>query len=338
MNIVVDTSIIAKNIANIYGGDPAFLTLRSEREEVIEKVLEQVDYIVRRYDRVGRLLYAFDTGRSFRFSLPYGELYKSCRRAMKLRYNPEGYRTMIDELKHSIDYHGGFYVSADGIEADDIIYYLTTALYEQAKESSLVVSNDRDLQQLVCDDGEQFVAVTTYGKNHGHVVSNNFYIQTASRQNMSDVDAFFFQNDETEEVNRRIIAEKMIRVDPVRLLFTKIWSGDTSDSIPPVLQYSTKSGRRQNFTELRAERLFDEKLMGTNRQSLFEILKDDVRTTSLIEDSCRAVCGTTSQDDVIEALRRIQLNVSYIRLHWSVYPDDVFKRLEQVCLDCLERS
>ena len=338
MNIVVDTSIIAKNVANIYGGDPAFLTLRSEREEVIEKVLEQVDYIVRRYSRVDRLLYAFDTGRSFRFSLPYGELYKSCRRAMKLRYNPEGYKTMIDELKQSIDYHGGFYVSADGIEADDIVYYLTTALYEQAKESSLIVSNDRDLQQLVCDDGEQFIAVTTYGKNHGHVVSNDFLTQTESRQNISDVDAFFSQNDGLEEVNRRIIAEKMTRVDPVRLLFAKVWSGDTSDSIPPVLQYSTKNGRRQNFTELRAERLFDEKLTGTSKTALFEAFNDDNKALSLITDSLSAVSGTASQDDIAEALRRIRLNVSYIRLHWSVYPDDVFQRLEQVCLDCLERS
>lgn len=335
MNVLVDISILLKGFCNMYGGDITFLTQRSEREEILNKTYITLNSILRRYSYIDRLIFCIDDvyTKSFRYGLPYGDLYKSKRYKSPPRYNPEAYKEMVLELRHKLNVANISNIAVSDMEADDLVYCISNLLFE-AGESVLIISADMDLQQLVKFNNDAFIAMYNYQKADTafHFISHDFKID-----DNSSVESFF--NSSPQAVNKNIILEKHERIIAEKTLFLKILSGDTSDTIPSCMKY-LKGSQLVSYTEKRATDLYEDKyaaafLLGGDIETIFG---DKHALGQLAKNILESVKQEVTMEKILEVVKNLRINKKYIRLHHSEYPDNLYDIMERECISELNKE
>jgi len=319
----------------MYGSNVIFLTQRNEREEIIDKVFITINSIIRRYTAIDRLIFCVDDvyTKSFRYELPYGELYKSKRYISEPRYNPESYKTMILEFCEKLDKLNVSHIAVESTEADDLVYCLSNLLFE-AGQSSIIISADKDLQQLVKYDGNTFIAMYNYQKSSTafHYVSNNF-----KSNNETSIEALF--DNSLSSINKKIILERHEKIIAEESLFIKILSGDSSDCVPSSFRYE-KGTQTINYTDKRAKQLFDAKYvesfnLGGDIETIFS---DKQILGQLAKDMLESVKQEVTMEKILEIVKNLRINKKYIRLHHSEYPNNLYDIMESRCIDELNKT
>lgn len=335
MNVTVDISILLKGFCNMYGSDVTFLTQRSEREEIIGKTYITINSILRRYNQIDRLIFCIDDvhTKSFRYGLPYGDLYKSKRYTSEPRYNPEGYKEMVLELRQKLNAANISNIAVSNMEADDLVYCLSKLLF-QSGESVLIISADHDLQQLVEYNDNAFIVMYNYQKADTayHYISHDFKVADSS-----SIESFF--NNSPQSMNKAIILEKHERIIAEKSLFLKIVSGDTSDCIPSCLRYQKKT-QTFNYTEKRALQLYDDKYaesfaLGGDIETIFG---DKVILGELAKNILESVKQEVTQEKMLDVVKKLRINKKYIRLHHSEYPSNLYDIMERECIAELSKE
>jgi len=319
----------------MYGSDVTYLTQRSEREEIIDKAYITLNSILRRYQSVSRLIFCIDDvfTKSFRYGLPYGDLYKSKRYTTPPRYNPEGYKEMVLELRHKLNMANISNIAVSNMEADDLVYCLSNLLY-QSGESVMIISADKDLKQLVKYNNDAFIAMYNYQKADSafHFISHDFKIA-----NESSMESFF--NNSPSSMNKNIILERHEKIVAEEILFIKIVSGDTSDCIPSPFRYP-KGSQTVNYTEKRAQDLYDDKyseafLLGGDIETIFG---DKQILGELAKNILESVKQEVTQEKILELVKNLRINKKYIRLHYSEYPNNLYDIMEKECISELNKE
>lgn len=335
MNVTVDISILLKGFCNMYGGDITFLTLRSEREEIINKTYITINSILRRYSHIDRLIFCIDDvyTKSFRYGLPYGDLYKSKRYTTEPRYNPEAYKEMVLELRHKLNISNISNIAVPSMEADDLVYCLSNLLFD-AGESVLIISADKDLQQLVKYNQNAFIVMYNYQKADTafHYISHDYKVV-----NSSSVESFF--NNSPQDINKNVILEKHEKIVAEKTLFLKILSGDSSDCIPSCFKYP-KGSQFVNYTEKRATDLYEDKyaeafLLGGDVETIFG---DKHILGELAKNILESVKQEVTMEKIFEVVKNLRINKKYIRLHHSEYPDNLYNIMERECISELNKQ
>lgn len=335
MNAIIDVSILLKGFCNMYGSDITFLTQRSEREEIINKTYITINSILRRYNQIDRLIFCIDDvfTKSFRYGLPYGEMYKSKRYTSEPRYNPEKYKEMVLELRNKLNSSNISSIAVASMEADDLVYCMSNLLF-QSGESVLIISADKDLQQLVRYSDNAFIAMYNYQKADTafHFISHDF--KTVDN---SSVESFF--NNSPQSINKNIILEKHEKIIAEKTLFLKILSGDSSDCIPSCLKYP-KGKQVVNYTEKRATDLYEDKyaeafLLGGDIETIFG---DKHILGELAKNILESVKQEVTMPKILEVVKNLRINKKYIRLHHSEYPDNLYDIMERECISELNKN
>ena len=175
---------------------------------------------------------------SWRKDLLLQQEYKGNRRKAQEDIDKNGFNTVTANFMNTLRSLGVKVSCADRCEGDDLIYAWSNQLFENGR-SSLILSTDRDLNQLVKCVND--VHIIQYGPiNNKLWVSEPSYeiIQKLNEKHEVTQENLFNElftvSIENDPFERFVESVNVEVVDPEQVTFMKIVGGDTSDNIYPV--------------------------------------------------------------------------------------------------------
>jgi 5'-3' exonuclease len=223
-------------------------------------------------------------------------------------------------------------LQADRVEGDD--WVMAVVKYNNKNsESNIVISSDRDLQQLLGFKDSKYINIQIDDKGGRERVflPEGYDVYLSKLETNSNDDPFnLIQKDaqwgdlliklikdwETEEIN------------PNKLLFTKLVKGDKGDNIESIYKKLTKTGKFQGIGDAGADKIWD---LYIQEFSEHINTKEDIFKNRIIE--CIELDKKITFDDDIKKTitKNIDHNIKLIELHYRHYPDYILESmLEQL--------
>lgn len=175
---------------------------------------------------------------SWRKDLLLEHEYKGNRKKTQDNIDMVGFGEAVNNFTETLVNFGIKVSQADGSEGDDLIYAWSNYLFNSGK-SSLILSTDKDLNQLIkCVKDIHIIQYST--------VSNKLYVSKESNdiiKNISDkkeikmenlFDELFTISIENDPFEKFVKGTDIEEVYPEEIRFAKIIGGDVSDNIYPV--------------------------------------------------------------------------------------------------------
>jgi len=243
-----------------------------------------------------------DQGDSWRHSLDID--YKGNRKHKDKPFDQNILIDCINRFINRLNELGFQTLSADKLEADDIIFGLTDSDRQNGR-NSIIISNDSDLHQLIRVDNSSWCVVM---KSDGEFVSDK---KLPRSTNVDD----FFNLDMRETAIINSINSIVKLIDPKLDIMVKILSGDKTDNIPSCYYRGAKN---ISYTKSRATNMLNESMDKLS-------LSDPAKIAKYVFASCNG--KDSHSKDTIKIEENIKLNMKAILLRKESYPNYVLNDL-----------
>lgn len=174
---------------------------------------------------------------SWRKDLLLQQEYKGNRKKAQDNIDNNGFTTVINNFTDTLNELGVKISQVYRSEGDDLISAWSEHLFQEGK-SSLILSTDKDLTQLVkCVNDVHImqyspIANKLYISEETNQVINDMKNKTITQENLFD--EIFTISVESDSFEKFVESAEIEIVNPEHVRFTKIVGGDTSDNIYPV--------------------------------------------------------------------------------------------------------
>lgn len=234
--------------------------------------------------------------------------------------------TTYNEFKEDIRKKNVKIMEAPHIEGDDWISFLMDKANREGR-STIVVSNDHDIKQLVTYsiDPLWINIMTNEIQNKQKLFLPKNYQIFLNRIKQVDSDDIFNLNDSQDFVrmiDNFIRKYEVIEVDSMESLIVKVISGDNSDNISSVWQV-VKNGKKRGIADKGAKTIFDEYLVHFGEPKLND--------PDLTENIADLICEKKklSRSSIADIKTNIESNMKLILLKTDTLPVEVINRMEQ---------
>lgn len=200
---------------------------------------------------------------SWRKDLLLQQEYKGNRKKVNDEIDKNGFNTVTGNFIDTLRSLGVKVSFAERSEGDDLIYAWSDYLFNEGK-SSLILSTDRDLNQLVKCVGD--VHIIQYGP-----VNNKLWVSEGTKKFIDKLNEkhevtqenlfneIFTISIENDPFERFIETTTVEVVDPEKVRFMKVVGGDTSDNIYSVYyKPSTETTRARGLGEKTVEKIYNQ--------------------------------------------------------------------------------
>ncbi len=196
----------------------------------------------------------------------------------------------------------------------------------ESGQSSVIISSDSDLRQLIDQKNGAFTTVYDVFKKKYFI---NKYLAPPVKNTPTDEFGGMFNMDGMQspilDDLKTQINTNCEFVDPYKSLLCKILAGDKkSDNIPSSFSYN-KGKSVFSFTDLRAEELHASNPVKYSDPNYIPSLIADNDTRRQLAIKMLSVVSCNDLQKIDEASAGILRNISLIRLHESSYPENVRK-------------
>lgn len=174
---------------------------------------------------------------SWRKDLLLQQEYKGNRKKAQDNIDNNGFTTVINNFTDTLNELGVKISQVYRSEGDDLISAWSDHLFQEGK-SSLILSTDKDLTQLVkCVNDVHImqyspIANKLYISEETNQVINDMKNKTITQENLFD--EIFTISVDSDSFEKFVESAEIEIVNPEHVRFTKIVGGDTSDNIYPV--------------------------------------------------------------------------------------------------------
>lgn len=269
---------------------------------------------------------------SWRKDLLLQQEYKGNRKKIQDNIDKNGFVSVIVSFTETLKSLGVKVSQVERSEGDDLIYGWSDKLFHEGK-SSLILSTDRDLNQLVkCVDGVHIVQYSPMKeKLFVSNETNNAFLDmnksSFTQENLfNEVFTISIENDPFEKFLENVSIEV---VEPEKIRFSKIVGGDVSDNIYPVY-YKSGNGvtRSKGLGEKTVEKIYNEFKSRLGCEFNYHIYNQ--------EDSMKLLCNVIydvakiNDDEFTKRMlfENIKTNVSLVSLTDETIPDDVKENMK----------
>ena len=269
---------------------------------------------------------------SWRKDLLLQQEYKGNRKKIQDNIDKNGFVSVIVNFTETLKSLGVKVSQVERSEGDDLIYGWSDELFHEGK-SSLILSTDRDLNQLVkCVDGVHIVQYSPMKeKLFVSNETNNAFLDmnksSFTQENLfNEVFTISIENDPFEKFLENVSIEV---VEPEKIRFSKIVGGDVSDNIYPVY-YKSGNGvtRSKGLGEKTVEKIYNEFKSRLGCEFNYHIYNQ--------EDSMKLLCNVIydvakiNDDEFTKRMlfENIKTNVSLVSLTDETIPDDVKENMK----------
>lgn len=253
--------------------------------------------------------------------------YKANRKKNEDAVNWDNWALCCDEIAKILENHGIVVARKMDLEGDDLIYEWTTR-FTRAGKSSIIISADRDLTQLLYSN--ETSRVVLYAPSN-----KKLYATSGFKKWLDTVDEVtkretIFEINFPKGLRSKLVFNELLKdieyveTNPEEVRFIKIISGDTSDNIEPIVYELQTSGRHKTSNEKVAKRVFD-KLVEKNKDYNFMFLFEDDAVNEIVGyviDECKL-----DNSKFASIKNSFNENVKLIVLNRQAYPTEIYEKL-----------
>lgn len=244
------------------GGKSKVLSTQKDKDTFEKKLMVDFCAVIKQVNPIINDIVFIMDSHSWRKDLLLQQEYKGNRKKVQDDIDKVGFNTVIGNFADTLRSVGVKVSQVDRSEGDDLIYAWSEHLFNEGK-SSLILSTDRDLNQLVkCVNG---VHIIQYGPvNNKMWVSETSDIEIKKLSNRQVTqenlfNEFFTISIENDPFERFVEGVNIEVVNPEKVRFMKIVGGDTSDNIFPVYyKAATKDTRAKGLGPKTVEKIYDQ--------------------------------------------------------------------------------
>jgi len=244
------------------GGKTKILTTQKDMDSFEKKLMLDFCNVIKQVNPIINDVVFVEDSHSWRKDLLLQQEYKGNRKKIQEDIDRKGFDTVIANFTDTLRSVGVKVSMAERSEGDDLIYAWSDYLFNEGK-SSLILSTDRDLNQLVKCVND--VHIIQYGP-----VNNKLWVSEKSNEVIQKLnekheitqenlfDELFVVSIENDPFERFIETTNVEVVDPEKVRFMKIVGGDTSDNIYPVYYKApTETTRAKGLGAKTVEKIFN---------------------------------------------------------------------------------
>lgn len=215
----------------------------------------------------------------------------------------------------------------EGSEADDLLYLWSKKL-NSAGNDCIIVSEDKDLLQLVSN---------TKTNNFTIIFNNNFktpkiYKHPKTDLSESGIELTIFNVSEVFTNSRIKIKSILKEVDSVEdieieeFLLKKILIGDDGDNVPSVWNWENSKGKKKRITPSIADKIV-KNFKTINEKPLYYLVNDFEFFKNALCDSIKFVASITADEDALK--QNIERNCKLMCLHHKFFPTDLLVQFKE---------
>ena len=218
-----------------------FLTKKKEQEEFYRKIVTDFFHDINLFSNYNSIVFCKDYHSWRKKLLPSYKV----NRIPTVDVNWDVLYNLMDEFMDDISQKGVICSSIYNAEADDLIY-LWKKYFKKNNESSIILTADSDLSQLVEFNNDTFHLIYNNNSNSQTITVPDGFISFVNQQKEGEIDIFNMDVSVMDGTNsiqflKRILSEfKINEVNPEKILFEKILQGDKGDNVMSVYSWQKK--------------------------------------------------------------------------------------------------
>ena len=314
------------------GGKTKVLSTKKDMDAYEKKLMLEFCSVTKQLNSIVNDVVFIEDSHSWRKDLLLQREYKGNRKRMQDDIDKKGFDTVIANFTETLKSMGVKVSQAERSEGDDLIYAWSEHLFEEGK-SSLILSTDRDLNQLVKCVND--VHIIQYGP-----LNNKLWVSEASNRIIEKLnekhditqenlfDEIFVVSIENDPFIRFVENTTVEVVDPEKVRFSKIIGGDTSDNIYPVYyREATENTRAKGIGEKTVEKIYNQFKEKLGCEFDYHIYNEEDAVKLL----CNVIYDVAKINDENFTRRmlfeNIKTNTSLVSLTNESIPDDVLDNM-----------
>jgi 5'-3' exonuclease len=244
-------------------GGKKVLSTKNDKDVYEKKLMMDFCNVVKQMGSVLNDIVFIEDSHSWRKDLLLEQEYKGNRKKNQDNIDKDGFNEVVSSFSETLKKSGIKVSQVERSEGDDLIYAWSETLFQNGK-SSLILSTDRDLTQLVkCVNGVHIIQYAPLtNKMYVSKESNDFIKSLDEKRELTPENLFgepftvFVESDPF----RKLISNMEIEVvEPEVVRFMKVVSGDASDNIYPVYyKRGDDNTRSKGIGKKTAEKIYNE--------------------------------------------------------------------------------
>ena len=245
------------------GGKTKVLSTQKDMDAYEKKLMLDFCAVIKQVNPIINDVVFVRDSHSWRKDLLLQQEYKGNRKKIQDDIDKNGFNTVTGNFLETLKSLGVKVSYAERSEGDDLIYAWSDRFFEEGK-SSLILSTDRDLNQLVKCVND--VHIIQYGpvnnklwvsENSNRVIEKMNEKKEITQENLFN--ELFVVSIENDPFERFIETTNIEVVDPEKVRFMKIIGGDASDNIFPVYyKPATEETRAKGLGVKTVEKIYDQ--------------------------------------------------------------------------------
>lgn len=321
LNIIIDGNYLCYYQAFSLMRRDAHMFSRANLEDLyLRELMGTLCHVIKQHDYgIHKVCVAFDSKVSWRQEVIGEQFVYKDRAEKKKKLDMPKFFKLLDasqELLKSLN----FYVfNNDTMESDDWIMLLSNYFWKQ-NESSLIISADSDLHQLLRQKHEKFIAQYSIQDSRYSIPDKTISSESIENQ-VDEIDKIFDFSFEQERIGylQQRFKEQGKKVSPTMSLLTKVLSGDSSDSIPSCYVFKTKNGHPTSFGKSRAEKYVQEHYQESTNDLFIKAYNEEYDRKRIASQVLAIVKGN-DLEVIPEIADNIKRNIKLMFLHESILP------------------
>jgi len=314
------------------GGKTKVLSTQKDRDVYEKKLMLDFCSLIKQVNPIINDVVFVKDSHSWRKDLLLQQEYKGNRKKIQEDIDRKGFDATIANFTNTLNSIGVKVSQTERSEGDDLIYAWSDHLFNEGK-SSLIISTDRDLNQLVKCVND--VHIIQYGPVNNKLWvsegSNNIIQKLNEKHEITQENLFdelFVVSIENDPFSRFVETTNIEVVDPEKVRFMKIVGGDTSDNIFPVYyKAGTETTRAKGLGPKTVEKIYSQFKEKLGCEFDYHIYNQE----DTIKLLCNIIYDVAKINDE-EFTRRmlfenIKTNTSLVSLTNESIPEDVIQNM-----------
>lgn len=312
----------SKQPGDILGND-------QDRAVFMRKIITDLCYALNQLPINGHVIFCKDS-RSWRKDLKIERVDYKGNREKDEKVDWGCFFDLMDEFGKFLELNGYIYSFVKGAEGDDLLWFWNKKLREIG-HNVVIFSGDKDSHQLVSEEnGIWTICWNGNSKNNKIFCSPNWEDDYLNKEDEVSVFNLNLSHDEEKEKLKKIVASASLeKINPEKIIFEKILTGDKGDSVPSVFAYEKTPGKIFKITPNKAISIYESfKQSGWGKSSLEGIWKDDEFKDWISGYVLRAMSYTDNSENRKVVGKNYHENAQLVWLSDEVIPENVLSGME----------
>lgn len=300
----------------------------SEQGMFIRKVITDLSYTLNQLPVNGHVIICKDS-RSWRKDLKIERAEYKSSRIKDEKVDWGSFFDLMDELGKFLESNGYIYSTANGAEGDDLLWFWNEKLRGMG-HNVVIFSGDKDSHQLVDCKDTWTICWNANSKNNKVYCAENWKTDYLDKERESTIfDLDFIGDLEKEKMINLSKSATLEVIEPFKLIFEKILTGDKGDDVPSVFSYEKTPGKIYKLTKAKAESIYENfKKSGWFDKSFTEIWKDEEFKDWISGYILRSMTYTDNVSNRLDVSKNYTENAQLVWLSDQVIPESVLTEME----------